>query len=255
MSALPDGASRLLTPRLAGENPAATIPVSEVFGPTIQGEGPFAGAPVQFLRTGGCNLSCSWCDTPYTWDSDRFDLRAELTPMTAGEIVDRLIPNLALVVSGGEPLMHQNNLAFKTVLAEAVRHGCAVHIETNGTLAPGDHLLKHTTAIAVSPKLDHAGAHKKRQNPALNPAWATVAKGDPNVFLKVVVRNAEDVRSVTMMAAGIGWPMAQVWVMPVGTTTEALLADWPEIAGAAAEHKINASQRLHVLAWGDTKGT
>lgn len=255
MTALPEGATSLLTPRLAGDNPDATIPVSEVFGPTIQGEGPYAGTSVQFLRTGGCNLSCSWCDTPYTWDSSRFDLRTELTPMTAEEIVSRLKPNLALVISGGEPLMHQDNLAFKTVLAEAVRHGCPVHIETNGTLEPGAHLRRHVTAIAVSPKLDHAGTHKPRQSPAMHRSWATVAKGDPNVFLKVVVRNAEDVRSVTMMAAGIGWPLAQVWVMPVGTTTEALLADWPEIAGAAAEHKINATQRLHVLAWGDTKGT
>jgi 7-carboxy-7-deazaguanine synthase len=255
MSSLPDGSSNLLTPRLAGPNPEATIPVSEVFGPTLQGEGPFAGAPVQFLRTGGCNLSCSWCDTPYTWDSDRFDLRAELTAMSAEQIVQRLLPNLPLVVSGGEPLMHQNNLAFKTVLAEAVRHGCEVHIETNGTIAPSDHLLKHVTAVAVSPKLDHAGKHKGRQNPALHSAWATIAKGDPSVFLKVVVRNAEDVRAVTTMAAGIGWPLRQVWVMPVGTTTEALLGDWAEIAGAAAQHRVNATQRLHVLAWGDTKGT
>jgi organic radical activating enzyme len=255
VSALPDGTSNLLTPRLAAPGPDATLPVSEVFGPTIQGEGPYAGTSVQFLRTGGCNLSCSWCDTPYTWDSDRFDLRAELTPMTAEQIVSRLLPNLPLVISGGEPLMHQKNLAFQTVLAEAVRHGCPVHIETNGTLAPGAHLRQHVTAFAVSPKLDHAGPHRGRQDPALHPSWATLAKGDPNVFLKAVVRNAEDVRQVTTMAAGIGWPLRQVWVMPLGTSTEALLADWTEIAGAAAQHRINASQRLHVLAWGDTKGT
>ncbi len=254
-SSLPTGWSNLIAPRLAAPGPDATIPVSEVFGPTIQGEGPYAGSTVQFLRTGGCNLSCSWCDTPYTWDGTRFDLRTELTPMTAEQIVSRLIPNVALVVSGGEPLMHQGNIAFQTVIAEAVRHGCKVHIETNGTLAPGEHLRRHATAIAVSPKLDHAGAHRGRQSPAMHRSWATVAKGDPNVFLKVVVRNAEDVRQVTAMAAGIGWPMAQVWVMPVGTTTEALLADWTEIAGAAAQHRINATQRLHVLAWGDTKGT
>jgi 7-carboxy-7-deazaguanine synthase len=252
---LPTGWSSLLTPQLAGNNPAATIPISEIFGPTIQGEGPHAGTPVQFLRTGGCNLSCTWCDTPYTWDSTRYNLRTELTPMTAHDIVTRLQPNLPLVISGGEPLMHQNNLAFKTVLAEAVRHHCDIHIETNGTLPPSEHLRHHATAFAVSPKLDHAGTHKKRQNPALHPTWATIAKADPNTFLKVVVRNAQDVQQVTIMAAGIGWPLRQVWVMPVGTTTQALLADWAEIAAAAAHHHINATQRLHVLAWGDTKGT
>ena len=43
-----------------------TSPVSEVFGPTLQGEGPHAGRPCHFIRLGGCNLSCSWCDTPYS---------------------------------------------------------------------------------------------------------------------------------------------------------------------------------------------
>ncbi|HHK7228110.1 TPA: hypothetical protein ACQXLV_002143, partial [Streptococcus pneumoniae] len=42
------------------------LPVSEVFGPTIQGEGPHAGRTCHFIRLGGCNLSCSWCDTPYS---------------------------------------------------------------------------------------------------------------------------------------------------------------------------------------------
>lgn len=253
---LPTGWSNLLRSRLADEpGPDVTLAVSEVFGPTIQGEGPYAGHPVQFLRTGGCNLSCSWCDTPYTWDGDRFDLRSELTPMTAAQIVEKLIPNLALVVSGGEPLMHQRNLAFTTVLAEAVRHGCPVHVETNGTLSPTPQLRDLVTAFAVSPKQGHAGKHRGRQDPSLHPDWPALAKGHPGVFLKVVVRDAEDVRATVSAAAGMGWPLRQVWVMPLGTTTEELLSRWPEVAGAAAHHKINASQRLHVLAWGDTKGT
>lgn len=254
--ALPSGWSNLLRSRLAEEpGPDATVPVSEVFGPTIQGEGPHAGVAVQFLRTGGCNLSCSWCDTPYTWDSSRFDLRSELTPMTAAQIVEKLIPNLALVISGGEPLMHQRNLAFTTVVAEAVRHHCPVHIETNGTISPTTQLRAQVTSFAVSPKLDHAGPHRGKQSPALHPDWPAFAKGNPEVFLKIVARDAEDVRAAAVWAATLGWPAAQVWVMPLGTTTEELLARWPEVAGAAAEHKINASQRLHVLAWGDTKGT
>lgn len=252
---MPSGATNLLRSTLSVPNPDATLSVSEVFGPTIQGEGPYAGAAVQFLRTGGCNLSCSWCDTPYTWDGSRFNLRDELSPMTAEQIVAKLIPNLPLVISGGEPLMHQRNLAFQTVLAEAVRHGCAVHLETNGTLSPSPQLRELAASFAVSPKLPHAGEHGKRQDPALHPDWAVLAKGNAGAFLKVVVRDAEDVRSVVMTAAGMGWPLRQVWVMPLGTTTEELLARWPEIAAAAAEHHINASQRLHVLAWGDTKGT
>jgi 7-carboxy-7-deazaguanine synthase len=61
--------------------PTTTKPplvVSEVFGPTIQGEGPHAGQRAAFVRLGGCNLTCTWCDTAYTWDARRYDLRAEL---------------------------------------------------------------------------------------------------------------------------------------------------------------------------------
>ena len=42
--------------------------VVEVFGPTVQGEGPYAGRVCHFLRLGGCDYRCSWCDTPYAVD-------------------------------------------------------------------------------------------------------------------------------------------------------------------------------------------
>lgn len=233
----------------------ATLPVSEQFGPTIQGEGPFAGQSVQFLRLGGCNLSCSWCDTAYTWDGSRFDLRAELTPRTGEDIGDALIPDLPLVLSGGEPLLHQHNPALRYVLGHAVNLGCEIHVETNGTVAPDTGMRVAVTSFAVSPKLAHAGPHRGRQDPALHPDWPQIARWHEGVFLKVVVRDGPDVREVARWADELGWPRRRVWVMPLGTRVEDLLRCWGEIAAAAADVKINASQRLHVLAWGDCKRT
>ena len=60
--------------------------VNEIFGPTFQGEGPHAGQSAVFLRTSGCNLNCSWCDTPYTWDWERYDREAETHPMAPNEV-------------------------------------------------------------------------------------------------------------------------------------------------------------------------
>lgn len=50
-------------PVLEAANSTKTIPVSEIFGPTLEGEGPWAGQPTYFLRIGGCDYGCLWCDT------------------------------------------------------------------------------------------------------------------------------------------------------------------------------------------------
>jgi 7-carboxy-7-deazaguanine synthase len=232
-----------------------TVPVSELFGPTLQGEGPFAGTPVQFLRLGGCNLSCSWCDTPYTWDGLRYDLREELTARTGAQIAEGITGGIDLVLSGGEPLLHQGNKGLLYALDAARARGCRVHVETNGTLLPDTPLRARVDVFAVSPKLAHAGTHRGQQDPALHPGWPALAQWHPHTYLKVVVRDEEDVAMVVDWAAHLHWPHERVWVMPLGTTVAELLARWPAIATAAAQHGINACQRLHVLAWGDTRGT
>lgn len=234
---------------------ANTLPVSEQFGPTLQGEGPHAGQAVQFLRLMGCNLSCSWCDTPYTWDGTRFDLRAEGKPMEARDIIAALIPGVPLVLSGGEPLLHQENPALMHVLAYARWSECMVHVETNGTILPADYVVPRVDVFAVSPKLAHAGLHRGKQDPRLHPGWPAVANTHRDSFLKVVVQTPEEVEWVAAWADRLGWRADHVWVMPEGTTTEVLLDRWPAIATAAAVYGINATQRLHVLAWGDVKGT
>lgn len=230
------------------------LPVSEVFGPTLQGEGPHAGRVVQFIRLGGCNLSCSWCDTPYTWDSSRFNLREENPPTDVVGILEQVGGGMTTVVSGGEPLIHQSRPAWAALLAGLNARGCEVHIETNGTLAPNRVTRHHVDHYSISPKLPNAGSHKASQNPALAEGWLEVLH-QASACLKFVVAGAEDVQLAAEYARGYGWPSQYVWVMPEGRTTEELLARWASIASAACLEGVNACQRLHVLAWGDTKGT
>lgn len=231
------------------------IPISEQFGPTLQGEGPHAGRAVQFLRTGGCNLSCSWCDTPYTWDGTNYDLRSELSPQTGLQIAEKLIPHIPLVLSGGEPLLHQENPALLYVLDAARARDCEVHVETNGTIAPTKRVRKAVTAFSVSPKMTHAGKHRGRQSETMDDAWPALARKYRGVIAKVVVRNAVDVAEVIAWGDQHRWPREQLWVMPLGATAPELELTWPAVAAAAAQGRINASHRLHVLAWGNTKGT
>lgn len=233
----------------------ATLPVSELFGPTIQGEGPAAGQTASFVRFMGCNLSCSWCDTPYTWDGHKFDLRAETTHLSPAAIAERVAAGGAgiVVITGGEPLLHQDKPGWITLLGLLLRKH-RIHIETNGTKLPNWPTLRHAEVICVSPKLPNAGKHRGRQDPTLHPELGQHAQRYHNLHLKVVCTGADDVAAVEQLATEVGWPAGRVWVMPEGTTRDTLSQRWPVIADAAIKHGLNATHRLHVMAWGDERG-
>lgn len=65
----------------------AKIPVLEIFGPTIQGEGRVIGRKTMFVRTAGCDFRCSWCDSKFTWDGSMKD---DIEMMEAEEILAQL---------------------------------------------------------------------------------------------------------------------------------------------------------------------
>ncbi len=123
-----------------------TLTVSEIFGPTIQGEGPYAGHPATFLRLGRCNLDCRWCDTPYTWDwkgknGTVFYPDKELTKMPISDVISEIQSNSSgnlnerLVITGGEPLLQRNGLE-QLVHDIYEEDEIPIDIETNGTRPP-----------------------------------------------------------------------------------------------------------------------
>ena len=100
------------------------LEVCELFH-SIQGESTFAGKPCSFIRLSGCNLACSWCDTPYARN------RAG-TLMSIGEIVDFVAQHRSgiIEVTGGEPLLQEETPALCEALMPLHR---TVLVETNGT--------------------------------------------------------------------------------------------------------------------------
>ena len=154
------------------------LAVSEIFGPTIQGEGVSAGTPAMFLRVAGCPLSCSWCDTRYSWDWNQFDRTAETTRMTTTdvwlEIGARVAqdPVRSLVITGGEP--GSQAAALADVARRARASGWRVEVETSGTVAL-DSLAEASDLITVSPKLCElrsAGRTTHRPSRACRPGYA-----------------------------------------------------------------------------------
>lgn len=225
------------------------LPVNETFGPVQQGEGPHVGRPVSFIRLGHCNLSCKLCDTPQTWDTSRYDLDQSCPPVAVEELLTRVnMYGAAIVVlSGGEPLMWQNTVAWSTLLTTLDRQGFQVHVETNGTITPNPETIAVVDHFSVSPKLDALGTdpEKKRIKPKTLAAFADLAVTG-RAALKIVCESAADVYDAAEFGVSHGFPRSRIWVMPEGTTVEKTTLTSRTLAEPAARAHVNLSPRLHV---------
>lgn len=231
-----------------------TLPVSEVFGPTIQGEGPHAGRVCHFIRLGGCNLSCTWCDTPYSTGQHGIPL-STIPRTTIRDLAPQLPRNSILIITGGEPLMHAPRQAFEALLHLAHSLGNQVHVETNGTILPEPHIAGMIDHFTVSPKTT-APMRNDRHAPSLTD-WEPYA--DKTCFKYVIdTDNPNDadrlIQTAKHQATLHGCHPTNIWAMPEGTTTQELQAKFRTVAEAATHHNINTTHRLHTLAWGNQKG-
>jgi organic radical activating enzyme len=221
--------------------------LAEIFGPTIQGEGKHMGRTTHFIRLSGCNLACSWCDTPYTWDWEGvngtvYDKERESFTLSVADIVNQMDEAGAehVVVTGGEPLVQAT--ALVELLKDLVYLGISVEVETNGTRdcptgAPA------SVQWNVSPKLLSSGNTRpiKRK---------TLATYPPTAIFKFVVTKYDDLEDIL----ALNLPPEQVWLMPEGRTPKEVNAKATMVATLALDHGFNFSHRLHVLLWGDERG-
>ncbi|MGK5499190.1 7-carboxy-7-deazaguanine synthase QueE [Streptomyces sp. URMC 125] len=228
---------------------AGDLVVSELFT-SLQGEGPSAGQAAVFIRLGGCNLDCSWCDTPYTWRWDRHDPQAELSVRPVADVARQVLEQRAprVVVTGGEPLLQQR--ALLELVARLHEAGRLVEIETNGTILPVPRLVEGVARFNVSPKLATSGVRAGRR---IVPDSLTALAGTGKAVFKFVVTDpGADVPEVEELAASYG--MESVWLMPQGTSGPEVVDGMRALAEAAVPRGWSVSPRLHVLLWGDARG-
>ena len=225
---------------------ATGLVVNEMFGPTFQGEGQSQGRIANFLRLYGCHLSCSWCDTPQTWDRRRHDPYIERRHLGAAEVMDRLRdrPVDLLVVTGGEPLLQQHALA---PVLEAIREeGLAseIEVETSGTIAPNLALVDAVTRFTVSPKLANSNlrVHQRIRSEVLR---AFVRTDQAN--WKFVVESVEDLDEVDALVTEFNLP--PVWIMPEGSDSVTVLDRMRVLADPVLARGWHLTSRLHVLLW------
>ena len=172
----------------------ATLPVMEHFY-TLQGEGFHQGRAAYFVRLGGCDVGCVWCDVKESWD-------AAIHPQkTIGEIIQLIQSGIAgsgktnnrqvlVVITGGEPLMHD----LDELTLQLQQHGFETNIETSGAHP----LSGHWNWICLSPK------KFKAPLPGILPAAHE---------LKVVIFNKSDFAWAEQYAALVS-PTCKLYLQP-----------------------------------------
>ncbi len=134
----------------------SSLEVQEIF-PTIQGEGPFVGQAAVFIRLGGCNLACTFCDTEFEDFTKVALVEAIATIESLSAEKGRGVVRKLVVITGGEPLRQEIAPLCEALLAK----GYQVQIETNGTLYRP---LPKEVSIVCSPKVSGTMYHPIRED-------------------------------------------------------------------------------------------
>jgi 7-carboxy-7-deazaguanine synthase len=227
--------------------------IAEIFH-SIQGEGKLMGVPSIFVRASGCNLRCTWCDTPYTsWNPEGRE-------MPVAEIMRRIseFPSKHIVLTGGEPMIMPDVMD----LCEAIKsNGYHLTIETAVTMF---HPVSLDLA-SLSPKLSNstpvdredgrfAAMHERQR---LNiPVIQQFIDHSPGFQLKFVVSSESDVREIeTLLPRLKNWSPSDVLLMPEGIDAEVLQERSSWIGEICKKKGYRFCPRLHILMYGNRRGT
>ncbi len=239
-----------------------TIMVSEVFGPTLQGEGALVGKPTVFVRTGGCDYRCDWCDTLYAVLPEH---KSEWSAMTAESVfaeVQRISDRKPLLVtlSGGNPAIQP----LEPLIELGHQHGYTFAIETQGSVAqPWFSRLDYVT-LSPKPPSSKQITRWERLDRCVAYAQDGIDGHRPHVSLKIVVFDEEDFAYARYVAGR--YPDVPMYLQAGNHTPPHRSAEL-DFAGILARidwliQRVNAEQwynvtvlpQLHTLLWGNKRG-
>ncbi len=231
------------------------IRISEIFGPTIQGEGALIGQPTVFIRTGGCDYRCSWCDTLHAVDSK---YRHDWKPMSAEEILDevnKLSGNkpLMISISGGNPAI-QN---CKPLIDLGRTQGYRFALETQGSIAA--EWFSDLDVLTLSPKPPSS---------TMETDWDAfdeclkAANNKPEIALKIVIFDDQDYAYAQDVHTR--YPDLPLYLQPGNNDLDKDNVDMDALNArmrwlvdkVTSDQWFNATilPQLHVLLWGNMRG-
>jgi 7-carboxy-7-deazaguanine synthase len=221
--------------------------IAEIFY-SVQGEGSLVGVPSVFVRTSGCNLRCSWCDTPYaSWNPEGDDLSLD-------QIIERTATfNSArhVVLTGGEPMIAPDIVELSNRFH---KRGMHVTIETAGTVFSP----VACDLMSISPKLANSAPEgsfrSQHERLRFQPGVLLRLMETYDYQLKFVIASEPDIDEVLALVSKLGAPAARVVLMPEGVSAETLNERGAWIAEICKRHGFRFSPRLHVHLYGNKRG-
>ncbi len=227
--------------------------ISELFY-SIQGEGKLVGVPSVFIRVSGCNLRCTWCDTPYAswnpegrdWSID--DIMREVATYDAKHVV----------LTGGEPMIMPDVAHLCDALKQRGHH---LTIETAATVfrdVPHD-LASLSPKLSNSTPLDRDGGRFAESHERLRtnvPVIQQFIDASPEFQLKFVIADERDLAEIDKLLSKLRhWSPIDVLLMPEGVDVETLASRKGWIADVCKRTGFRYCARLHVELFGNVRGT
>lgn len=233
-----------------------TLRIAEIFGPTVQGEGALIGEPTVFVRAGGCDYRCAWCDSLHAVYSA---YRHSWKPMEARAVWDEVRTlsggrPLTVSISGGNPAIQDFGPLIVLGHAEGYRFAC----ETQGSVARPWFAALDT--LVLSPKPPSSG---ETVDWAAFEACLAAAGNGPNTVMKIVI--FDDIDYTWAREAAARYPQLPLYLQPGNPEVD---PDRPVDLQAATERLLwliekvtgdgwfapRVLPQLHVLVWGNKRG-
>lgn len=233
--------------------------IAEIFGPTIQGEGAVIGAPTVFVRAGGCDYRCSWCDSLHAVDTEHRHTWAKMDSADVFAEVERLSGGTPLTVSlsGGNPAIQD----FSDVIALGKSKGYDFALETQGSIAR--EWFSELAPLILSPKPPSSGHEVD---------WdkfeaCVKAAGDAETVMKIVV--FDDIDYAWAKDAAARYPQLPLYIQPGNHTPpsadeddavvdmDGIMDRYEWLIDKTLADKWYSPKilpQLHVLIWGNKRG-
>ena len=238
------------------------IPVAEIFGPTIQGEGPHVGMQTLFVRVAGCDFKCAWCDSKFAWKIDgsikRYGTK-ELADILVQECNNSKCSNV--VLTGGNHCLYD----FKEVIDILHDNNITVDIETQGSKMP-DWLLD-VDLLVISPKAP--SSKQPDVYKTVNEYMKLLSSIRQKVAIKIPVFNEEDFEFAMKYYALVDYyrekgvdidlylSVGNTNTTEAGDISKRVLSDYEKLINMVANsymERVFILPQVHTLVWGNKQG-